>query len=199
MPTNIADNAPNVNPLPSHSMLDSILGIFGSNKINYTAPPDPSRIMSASNTNGKIVNNLQSGAQATQPTPEISSALKSAYDNNPTVPAGHLEALTMKESSMGYDKSNYNPANGKFGYVFGLSAPAFKDTKTTPQQADTLEGAANIAAKYYAKYYKPSNDPATQYKQYYNRVPTAPLDSTKYNSLVNLYAQSSPQKTVASQ
>ena len=38
MPTNIADNTPNVNPLPSHNFLDTILGMFGSAKSTYIAP-----------------------------------------------------------------------------------------------------------------------------------------------------------------
>ena len=41
MPTNIADNTPNVNPLPSHNFLDTILGMFGSNTSTYTAPTTP--------------------------------------------------------------------------------------------------------------------------------------------------------------
>lgn len=37
MPTNIADNTPNVNPLPSHNFLDTILNLFSA-KSTYTSP-----------------------------------------------------------------------------------------------------------------------------------------------------------------
>ena len=177
--------------------IGNTLGNVLKNTSTYTRQPLPQDIVSAYNTSGQNVSTLRSGAQATAPTPELSSALQDAYSNNPSIPAGHLEALTMQESSMGYNKSGYNASNGKFGYVFGLSAPAFKDVGASPKDANTLTGAANVAAKYYAKYYKSTNDPATQYKQYYNRNPAAPFNPAQYNSQVSFYAPLSPQKGIA--
>ena len=144
---------------------------------------------------------LKEGVDVIQPGPRMSAAFQSAYKQNPDFPRGHLESLAMQESSMNNRDTNYNPINGRFGYVFGLTSGAFTDTKTSPQDANTLEGAANVAAKYYSmrsKLHDASGNVVqtlTKPSDIYNRytVPSAHPDKTfnpqKYDAMVDYYAR----------
>ena len=126
-------------------------------------------------------------------------AFKGAYKSNPDVAPGSLEALAMQESSMGTNKSQYNPNNGKYGYLFGLTPGAFTDTGFKPSDANTMEGAANVAAKYYSMRSKLHGATGDVIKTYttpsdiYNRYtvtsahPKTAFDEDKYNTMVDYY------------
>lgn len=170
-------------------------------KISFDGQEDPSQVASINNNNGQITHTLKSGQQAIMPPADYSSAFQSVYEKNPDLPKGHLESLAMQESSMGTNKANLNLANGKFGYVFGLTPGAFADTKTQPKNANTLAGAANVAAKYYQMRSQihdetgKATESLTKPSDIYNRytVPSAHPDTqfnpAKYDSLAGHYAQ----------
>ena len=195
-------------PQTTTSSLGGLLAPFGMPSTMHFNNPSPQVTSSQSIQSQPYP--IKEGVDVIKPGPRMSAALQSAYKQNPDVSPGHLESLAMYESKMNNDNSQYNPINGRFGYVFGLTTGAFADTKSKPQDANTLDGAANIAAKYYSmrsKIHDASGNviqTLTKPSDIYNRytVPTAHPATTfnpqKYDGMVNYFAQpatTSPQIT----
>ena len=208
MPTNIADNTPNVNPLPSHNFLDSILGMFGSAKSTYTAPPQTP-------TAPPVVNKANPVPADWQP------HIKGSYDMYSGNTPGIVETTLGMESSMGTDTKNQKTDLGKFGWIGGhtttgawnntmqqlkknpdLDIKAIKSNIPGIKDLSTPQGAiyATASVLQQLKNENPNMSDADIYFKKYNTDPKVdtPVNRQKFNDLMSQYAKSSPQTNLAS-
>ncbi len=94
---------------------------------------------------------LNTGTQVRSTHPKLKDAIATTYKNNPELPKGLLESLLMKESSMGYDKRNYNPKIGEYAWLGGFTPIAKKELIRRGLNPDlsTKEGVMDAMAKYW--------------------------------------------------
>jgi len=111
--------------------------LFTPSTTSYTRDPEPEAVpvKSVSHKSGIYgeVHTLNVGIQkgdkfipteVIQPTERMQKTIDKAYISNPDLPKGLLEALLMKESSMGSVATSSNSDIGKFAYLAGFTKVA---------------------------------------------------------------------------
>lgn len=113
---------------------------------------------------------LDTGTQVRSTHPKLKTAIQSTYKNNPDLPKGLLESLLMKESSMGYDKKNYNPKIGEYAWLGGITPIAKQELLRRGFNVDvsTPEGAMDAMAKYWLSTASKDTDVIGNYHEKYS-------------------------------
>lgn len=167
-----------------------------SSHMTYTAPPPAPMVQAppASTTAPKV----------TPVPPEWSQAVKTAYQNYPTVPKGLIEAVLHQESSMGKNSANYNPSIGESAWLGGLTKTAKSELEKhglTPD-LNTQAGVINAIAGYLSlvqnrhdasgKIVRTITDPVDLYNNYYKTTAGLKLSKKQiqnFKDMVTHYAQ----------
>ena len=113
---------------------------------------------------------LDTGTQVRSVHPKLKDAIATTYKNNPDLPKGLLEALLMKESSMGYDKRSYRPSNGEYAWLGGITPIAKQELlrKGFNVNVNTPEGAMDAMAKYWLLTADKNTDVVGNYHEKYS-------------------------------
>lgn len=138
---------------------------------------------------GKNIYKLKSGTEVRDIHPKIEDKIEKIYKDNPELDKGILEALLMKESSMGYDDSNKNKKNGKYGWLGGITPIAQAELKRNGIKfnLDTIEGVLDAMAKFWAM--KSKGDPVKTYESEYSSGKLPKEDIQAFKDMVEYYQQ----------
>lgn len=149
---------------------------------------------------------LDSGVEV-RPTGPYSEAIKQAYKAFPTLPKGFLEAMLMKESSMGTQGQDHNNP-GEYGWLVALTKNTVKDIKAkslfdpryrelaSKLNFDTPQDAIMSAAAYAAfrqrnysdsKNYTLEQDPVKLYIDRYHAAPSTGKIAEKTDTFKKLF------------
>lgn len=136
--------------------------------------------------------------------------IENAYARNPTLPKGIIEATIMKESSMGTNRSNYNPDIGEYAYLVGFTNIAKRELlkKGIVPDFSTKQGAINALADYMALRQKVHDDvgnvvrtredPVEIYDSGYSSGKLTPEQLQSFKDMVEYY-KSGGQKPLQTQ
>lgn len=122
---------------------------------------------------------------------KLAPAIELAYQSNPTIPRGVIEALLMKESSMGANASNMNPEMGKYAYLVGMTKIAKKELIRNGIVPDlnTPAGAIKAAADYWNLQDDKYTTPAETYNHWYSSGTLKPDQLQQFDDMVKYYAK----------
>lgn len=149
---------------------------------------------------GGKVYKLPSGTTVSEIHPKLVSAIKKTYEKHPELPKGLVEALLMKESTMGYDNKNRNPRIGKYAWLGGLVKNAKNpgaldelERNKIPYNVDTYEGALDAMAKFWKVLQKRNGNANATVKELYEKEYSsgklAKADLDKFEEMYQFYKQ----------
>lgn len=133
---------------------------------------------------------LDTGTQVREVTPNLANAI-AGVKKPEGLPKGLIEAILMKESSMGKNKASYNPNIGEYAWLVGFTNVAKKELKRNGIKVnlDTPKGAIQAAADYAALSLKKHKNPVDLYNYAYSsgKLPQKALN--QFGDLVKFYSQ----------
>ena len=133
---------------------------------------------------------LDTGTQVRSTHPKLKDAITTTYKNNPDLPKGLLEALLMKESSMGYDKKSYNPKNGEYAWLGGITPIAKRELlrRGFDVNVNTPEGAMDAMAKYWLITANKDTDVVGNYHEKYSSGKLNEKQLAQFRDMYNYYS-----------
>lgn len=133
---------------------------------------------------------LETGTTVRPVRTKLKDAIAQAYQAVPTIPKGVVEALLMKESSMGTNAANRNPDIGKYAYLVGMTKIAKKELirNGIHPDLDTPEGAIKAAAQYWDLQDDKHATSSEVYNQWYSSGKLKPEQLSQFDDMVKYYA-----------
>jgi hypothetical protein len=133
---------------------------------------------------------LDTGTEVRDTHKNLVEPIKTVYAKHPDLPKGVLEALLMKESTMGHDNSNQNDRIGKYAWLVGFTNIAKKDLLQNGIVPDlsTREGAIEAAAQYWKLRGNKNDSPMEIYNDVYSSGLLKPEDLQKFDDMIKYYA-----------
>lgn len=132
------------------------------------------------------VHEFESGNQVRDVHPKLKTEIANTYINNPDLPKGVIEALLMKESSMGYDDNNKNKDIGEYAWLGGMTRIAKKELirHGIVPDLNTKQGVLDAMAKFWLIKSKGDPDILHTYNFDYS---SGKLDDKKLNQFKEMY------------
>lgn len=167
-----------------------------SEKQNTNKTQTPKIVETIKMPSGKTYHKLESGNEVVEINPKIKKSLNKVYKDHPEVEKGVIEALLMKESSGGYDKSNENPNIGKYAWIGGIAGKSGAlgelDRLGIDYDLNTPEGTLDAMAKYWKVLKsRPSNKnktPIEIYDKGYSSGKLKSSDIKKFEEYLKFYS-----------
>lgn len=121
---------------------------------------------------------------------KLKNAIQQAYVSVPTIPKGVVEAILMKESSMGTNAANRNPDIGRYAYLVGMTKIAKKELirNGIVPDLDTPEGAIKAAAQYWDLQDDKHATSSEVYNKWYSSGKLKPEQLQAFDDMVKYYA-----------
>lgn len=121
---------------------------------------------------------------------KLKSAIDSAYQSTPSTDKGVIEAILMKESSMGTNSSNKNPDIGKYAWLVGFTKIAKQELIRNGfnPDLDTPEGAIEAMARYWDLKDDNYDSPMDAYNHWYSSGKLTPEQLQEFGTMVEYYS-----------
>jgi len=139
-------------------------------------------------SDGNKLYRTQDGLEVGDIHKDLQNQINKAYKNHPEIKKGILEAIIMKESSGGYEKSQYNKNIGEYAWLGGLTQIAKKELIRNNYEPDfdTIEGVINAIAKFWSIKQKDMT-PYEVYKNEYSSGKLSEEHLQKFKKFVDFY------------
>jgi hypothetical protein len=135
-------------------------------------------------------NVLDTGTEVRDVHPKLAAEITTTYKNNPDLPKGILEALLMKESTMGYDNSQKNTKIGDYAWLGGMTQIAKQELIRNGITPDlkTKAGTLDAMAKFWLLKSKGDPDPVHTYNEDYSSGLLDDEQLQKFKDMVDYYS-----------
>ena len=166
-----------------------------SEKLSYEKQSEEERIpqvVETRKTFGGNIYKLDTGTEVRDVHPDLKNAISLGYQNNSQLPKGLLEALLMKESSMGYNDKNRRKDIGEYAWLGGITKIAKTDLIQNGIVPDlsTREGAIDAMAKFWLLRADPKANIVDNYHRVYSSGLLKDEQLNEFNDMFKYYANS---------
>lgn len=132
---------------------------------------------------------LDSGTTVRPVSEKYKGAIEQAYNSAPTINKGVVEAVLMKESSMGTNAKNKNLAIGKYAYLVGFTRDAKQELirNGIVPDLDTPAGAIKAAAQFWDLRDDKYENATSTYNHHYSSGKLTPEQLKEFEDMVKYY------------